>query len=145
MKNKWWIVLFIFFLGVIILSLLTMRQNRQDILAPEKETVGTKRPERKVQAVAVYSPSVRKARLVTSPAGKSGITITKVPVKSAAEVKNSPVSKTTSGTSSSSVSLSASSVVEIEESPLPTGVTKAEQRSSSRNTGEANSSGIVLY
>jgi hypothetical protein len=147
MKIKWLVVLFIFFLGAILLSLLIVQQSQKVVSLSEKEITITRQAESRARSV--YSPAVARkkvSRAVVSPLGKSGITIIKTP-SIPPEEKNNRVSKIATKAATNNVSVlkaGSSTVTEVADS-LQTGITKTGKQPTSQELQEMNSSGIVLY
>jgi hypothetical protein len=145
MKNRWLIILFIFFLGTILLSLLITRQSQRDVFIPEKaitlaDQTGAKIP-------VAYLSVARKGPIMVLPLKKSGITIIKAPVISTSEEKINSVSKIAAKAANNISSLdvgSAGSDMEAKDN-LQTGITKTGRHPSPAEVLEMNSSGIVLY
>lgn len=141
MKNKWLIILFIFFLGVILLSLLITQQSQKAVLISEKEILITEQAESR--ALPAYSRQLSPAPIVRLPLAKSGITIIKAPAI-VPEEKSIPVpeiaNKATNNISSQNVAIGS----EAQDSPQA-GITKIGKLPPPKAAQEMNSNGIVMY
>lgn len=143
MKNKWVVVLFVIFLGVIFFSLLITQQSQKDIsLLEEKEAAITEQAESGL--LSSYVPLQKKpassARRILE---KGGITVIKTPSVEPVE-NNTRVSKTADKTVKN-VSIQ-NVAANSEEAVIPqTGITPAGKLPSPKETQEMNSSGIVMY
>ena len=141
MKNKWLIILFIFFLIVILLSLLITQQSQKAISVSDKEISIAEQTENKV--LPDYSSHLSQAPIASLPLAKRGITIIESP-SIASEGKSISVpkiaDKATNNISSQNVASS------VEEQGIPqAGITKTEKQPSPKEAQEMNSSGIVMY
>ena len=141
MKIKWLIILFIFFLGVILLSLLITQQSQKSVSLFEKEISITEQTESRVPPA--YSPQINQAPIVALPLVKSGITIIKAP-SIEPEEKSISVSKIADKAVNNVSSLNVTSSSEVQDS-LQAGITKIGKRPTPKEDQEMNSSGIVLY
>ena len=141
MKNKWLIVLFIFFLGVILLSLWITQQSQKAVSLSEQVIPITAQAESRISPV--YLPQVSPTPIARLPLVKSGITIIKAPtiepentINPVAEIKE----ETVNNSSSSSVASNAKA-----EDGMQAGVTRIGKQPSLKESKEMNSNGIVLY
>jgi hypothetical protein len=132
MKTKWLIILFIFFLGVILLSLLVAQQSQKIVSLSEKEIPVTEQAENRVSSA--YSP--QQVPIAALPLGESGITIIKGPAIESVE-KNLRVSKRED-------KAIVVSNTEAKNNPQSAIIKKGKQPTS-QEAQEMNSRGIVLY
>jgi hypothetical protein len=145
MKNKYLIILFIFFLGAIFLSLLIVQQSQKAVSEAEKEITITGQVESRV--LPAYSTRVSQTSAVSLPLAKSGITIIRVP---AIELKEKSISvpkiadKATNIIASQNVASSSEASSEAQDIPQA-GITKIGKRPTPKEAQEMNSSGIVMY
>jgi hypothetical protein len=147
MKNKWWIILFIVFLGVIILSLLIAQQSRNIVSLSENEIQMTEQAGSRVPPA--YSLPISPALIATRPLGKSGITIIKAPAIELEEKNVRAVTladKVTNNISSLNAALSLNVATSNEAQDAPqAGITKMGKQPTPKEAQEMNSSGIVMY
>lgn len=141
MKNKWLIILFIFFLGVILLSLLITQQNQKTISLSENEIPIVQPAEDSV--LPVYLHPVSPAAIIRLPLVKRGATIIKVPAVDLEE-KNTQSYETVNNAIHNVSSQNVATSTQTQDS-LPVGVTKIGKRPSPKEAQEMNSSGIVMY
>ena len=141
MKNKWLIVLFIFFLGVIFLSLFITRQSQKAVSLSEEEILITEQAENKV--LPAYSSQLSPAPITRLPLAKSAITIIKAPAIApqdesirALEITDKAVNNVSSQNVASSAQATDS---------LQVGITRIGKQPTHKEAQEMNSSGIVLY
>jgi hypothetical protein len=145
MKNKWLIILVIFFLGVIILSLLVTQQSQNIVSLSEEETLITQQAESRV--LSAYPSPISPAGI--RPLGKSGITIIKAPAIELEEKNVRAVTladKVTNNISSLNAALSLNVATSNEAQDAPqAGITKIGKQPTPKEAQEMNSSGIVMY
>ena len=147
MKIKWLIVLFIFFLVVIILSLLITQENQKTASLFEKEIIITEQVENRVQAV--YSVAVSPALITRLPLGGSGITIIKAPTieqeeKSISVPKIADKAENIIASQNVAPSQNVALTNEAQNAPQA-GITIIGKRPTPKEAQEMNSSGIVMY
>jgi hypothetical protein len=137
MKIKWVVILFGFFLGVILLSLLITRQSQKSVSLVEQEIPQAAQPENR--RPAVYSAQARPAAAM--PGG--GITIIKAPV-----MERPAESTGVSAIEDKTTNKVLSQKVAANNQPgkdLPDGSVTVGKFPSPKEAKEMNSSGIVLY
>lgn len=141
MKIKWLVILFIFFLGIIFLSLWITQQGQKTVSLLENKNPIVEQVES--SAGSTYLLPVRPALIAVLPSGKSGITIIKAPgIES--EEKSIPVSKIADKSTNNIVSQNALLNTQAAKS-LPAGITKIGKQPTHKEAQEMNSRGIVLY
>jgi uncharacterized membrane protein len=146
MKNKWLLILFIIFLGVIVLSLLITQQSQKALSLTEKEISIVEQTESKILSAGSSAP-VRQTLIKPLPLVRSGITIIKAPL-SPSEEKSMHVSQTADQAANnvSGRNLVASSASDVQaQDSLQTGITKTGKQPTPKEAQEMNSSGIILY
>ena len=141
MKNKWLIVLFIFFLGVILLSLLITQQSQKAVSLFEEEAAITAQAESRISPA--YSAQVSPASRGSLPLAQSGVTIIRSSVIDAEE-RSVRAFKIVDKTVDNAASLNVASSIEAQDSSQ-SGITKAGKRPPLKEAQEMNSNGIVLY
>jgi len=142
MKNKWLIVLFVFFLAVVFLSLLISRQSQEVASSYEKKDLVADQAES--MALPVYSPQAAQVKVAELPVAKSAITIIKDPSMDR-KAENIRTPKVVDPAKNNTPSLNVIPSVEEESSPLDAGITKTGKLPPAQETREMNSRGIVLY
>lgn len=142
MKNKWLIALFIFFLGVIFLSLMIIQQSQKAVSLSEKEISITQQAESSISSV--YSPQAKLMPITRLPLVERGITIIKAPVIEPEEKSIRVLEIVDQAANTVSGLNAASSSSEVQDSPQA-GITKIGKRPPPEVAQEMNSSGIVMY
>lgn len=140
MKNKWLIILLIFFLGVILLSLLITQQSQKAISLSEKEISIEEQAENR--DLSTYSPQASQPQTARLPLVKSGITVIQAP-SSEPEEKSIQVPKIADKAANNVSSSNVASNTEVGVN-LQAGITKSEKQPTPQEAQEMNSSGIVL-
>jgi len=141
MKIKWLIILFIFFLGVIFLSLWIAQQSQKAVSLSGKEIPITEQAESRIPPA--YLPQVSPAPIARLPLVKRGITIIKAPA-SEPEEKSIRASKIADEAVNNVSSQNVGSSIAAQDIPQA-GITKIGKQPSSKESQEMNSSGIVMY
>ena len=144
MKIKWLVILFIFYIGIVLISLLFTHKNNKLTALMQKATPITEQSE---SAMQPFFPPAKTlvSTAVSLPLIKSGITIIKTP---AIEPENAMISyvevkeEMVNNPSSRNVSLNTN----VEDDAQPqAGITKIGKQPSLKEVKEMNSNGIVLY
>lgn len=141
MKTKGLVVLFIFFLGVIFLSLWITQQGQKTVSLLENKNPIVEQEENR--AGSTYSLPLRPALIVALPSAKSGITIIKAPAMELEE-RSIPVSKIADKSTNNITSQNALLNTQPAKS-LPAGITEIGKQPTQKEAQEMNSRGIVLY
>ncbi|MDD5130961.1 MAG: hypothetical protein PHS66_07965 [Candidatus Omnitrophica bacterium] len=148
MKNKWLIILFMFFFGVILLSLLVAQQSQKAVAVAEKELAIIEQRENRIRPVYLPGQARQQPVLAGKPlAARSGITIINASTITAEE-KNSNFPKVADKSANhinSQASQNIASTAEVAQDSLQTGITKTGKQPTPEKAREMNSSGIVLY
>jgi hypothetical protein len=140
MKNKELIFLFIFFLGVVILSLLITQQSQKAVSLAEQKILITEPAGSTI--LPVYSPQVSSAPIVKLPLAQSGITIIKAS-STEPEEKSIHASNITDEAVNNESSRNVGSNSQAQDVPAAT--TTIGKKPAPKETQEMNSSGIVMY
>jgi hypothetical protein len=141
MKIKWLVVLFIFFLGVILLSLLIVQESQKAVFVSENRNLITEQVESNI--ALTYPPQVRLASIAALPAVNSGISI----IKSLAidpEETSISASKIADKAANNVSSRNVVSGSQVQDIPSD-GTTEIRKQPPSKVAQEMNSSGIVMY
>lgn len=142
MKIKWLIILFIFFLGVILLSLLITQQSQKAVSLSEQGISITEQVESRIPPI--YSPQVRPMLTAKLPLVKSGISIIKIPsIVNKGDGSFFPESG--SRKREPSPLFEPSTLFTETEDSSQAGITKIGKQPTPQEAQEMNSRGIVLY
>jgi len=141
MKNKWLIILFIFFLGVIILSILISQESQKAVSLFENENPVVNQEAN--SALPVQSPQAISSSIAALPLEKRGITIIKAPAIEPEE-KNTRAPEVADKSTNNVSSQNEVPSAETEDS-LQAGITKIGKQPTPKEAQEMNSNGIVLY
>ena len=141
MKNKELIFLFIFFLGVVILSLLITQQSQKAVSLAEQKISITEPAGSTI--LPVYSPQVSSASIVKLPLAQSGITIIKAS-STEPEEKSIHASNITDEAVNNESSRNVGSNSQAQDIPQA-GTTTIGKKPAPKETQEMNSNGIVMY
>jgi hypothetical protein len=142
MKNKWLVVLFIFFLGVIFLSLLIAQQSQKGVSLCENKIPVIAQVENRI--TPAYSTQVRLAPVARLPLVKSGKAIIKASSTIEPAGENILAPKIAGKATNNVASPNLTSSSKAEDSPQA-GITRIGKRPTSKEAQEMNSSGIVAY
>ena len=140
MKNKELIFLFIFFLGVVILSLLITQQSQKAVSLSEQKISIIEPAENMV--LPVYSPQVSSAPITRLPLAENRITIIKAS-SIEPEEKNISASSVVDEALNNVSSRNVGSNSEAQD--VPAGTTTIGKKPAPKEAQEMNSSGIVMY
>jgi hypothetical protein len=142
MKNKWWAILLILFLGVILLSVLINRQSQIIVSLSPQETMES---ETKTETlIPAYSAPLAQAMTTPLPSARRGITIIQ-PASTKLEGEKITVPKQADRATNNLTNLNAPSSTFATSESQSAGITKTGKIPSTKETQEMNSAGIVMY